>query len=93
MSDWSTDVKEFFADEKTKYFLGGVVAAYAVKKISETDAAHDFLVGTTAALMGARDSAEESIENIREDAEDIRSEAQDKTKIDICEDDEEQDSD
>jgi hypothetical protein len=54
-----------------------------IKKISETDAAHDFAVNATAGLLDIKDSVEESIENIKEDAEDIHAEAQEKQQIEV----------
>ena len=64
-------------------FIGGMVAAYAIKKVCETDAAHDFAVNATASVLDIKDSFEESIENIKEDAEDIHAEAQEKQQIEV----------
>ncbi len=76
-------IMEFLGDEKVKYFAAGIVAAYAVKKFSETETAHELAVNLTAGALNLRDSVEESIENIREDAEDIHAEAQEKQQIEI----------
>ncbi len=73
----------FLGSTEVKYFIGGMVAAYAIKKISETDAAHDFAVNATAGLIDLKDTIEESIENIKEDAEDIHAEAQEKQQIEV----------
>ena len=73
----------FLGRTEVKYFIGGMVAAYAIKKISETDAAHDFAVNATAGLIDLKDTIEESIENIKEDAEDIHAEAQEKQQIEV----------
>lgn len=75
--------RKFLGQEKVKYFIGGAVAAYAIKKIAETDAAHDAAVSVTAGFLDFRDCVEEKIENIKEDAEDIHSEAQEKQKVEI----------
>ena len=76
-------ILDYLKDDKVKYFAAGVVAAYAIKKFSETETAHDLAVNLTAGAIGVRDSIEESIENIREDAEDIHAEAQEKQQIEI----------
>ena len=76
-------VREFFAQDKVKYFIGGMVAAYAIKKIAETDAAHDLAVSATAGFLNLKDSVEETVENIKEDAEDIHTEAQQKQQIEV----------
>ncbi|WP_323736139.1 DUF6110 family protein [Methanosphaera sp. ISO3-F5] len=75
--------RDFFGSTKVKYFIAGAVCAYAAKKICETEAAHDFAVNLTAGALDIKDSVEESIENIREDAEDIHTEAQEKQQIEI----------
>ncbi len=73
----------FLGQDKVKYFLAGMVAAYAIKKISETEFAHEAAVNLTAGALELKDSIEEGIENIREDAEDIHAEAQEKQQIEI----------
>ena len=73
----------FFGQTKVKYFIGGMVAAYAIKKIAETDAAHNAAVSITAGALEIKDSIEEGIENIKEDAEDIHEEAKEKQQIEI----------
>ncbi|MBE6494284.1 MAG: DUF1490 family protein [Methanosphaera stadtmanae] len=74
---------KFFGQTKVKYFIGGMVAAYAIKKIAETDAAHNAAVSLTAGALELKDSIEEGIENIKEDAEDIHEEAKEKQQIEI----------
>ncbi len=76
-------VTDCLGDDRVKYFAAGLVAAYAIKKFSETETAHDLAVNVTAGALELRDSIEESIENIREDAEDIHAEAQEKQQIEI----------
>lgn len=76
-------ITDFLGSDKVKYFALGVVAAYAAKKVSETEAAHEFAVNATAGLLDLKDSVEESIENIKEDAEDIHSEAQEKQQVEV----------
>lgn len=71
------------SDDRVKYFAAGLVAAYAIKKFSETETAHNLAVNVTAGALELRDTVEESIENIREDAEDIHAEAQEKQQIEI----------
>ena len=75
--------RDCLSDERTKYFAAGLVTAYAIKKFSETETAHNLAVNLTAGAMELRDSIEESIENVREDAEDIHAEAQEKQQIEI----------
>ena len=76
-------ISDYLGDDRVKYFAAGLVAAYAIKKFSETDTAHDLAVNLTAGALGLRDTIEESIENIREDAEDIHAEAQEKKQVEI----------
>ncbi|MBE6487148.1 MAG: hypothetical protein E7Z86_00285 [Methanosphaera stadtmanae] len=80
---YSGRAREFFGQEKVKYFIGGMVAAYAIKKIAETDTAHDLAVSATAGFLNFKDSVEETVENIKEDAEDIHTEAQQKQQIEV----------
>ncbi|RAP54493.1 MAG: hypothetical protein BZ137_01890 [Methanosphaera sp. rholeuAM130] len=82
-SNITGSITSFLGRTEVKYFVGGMVAAYAIKKIAETDAAHEFAVNATAGLMDLKDSVEESIENIKEDAEDIHAEAQEKQQVEI----------
>ena len=82
-SNITGSITSFFGRTEVKYFIGGMVAAYAIKKISETDAAHDFAVNATAGIIDIKDTIEESIENIKEDAEDIHAEAQQKQQIEV----------
>lgn len=82
-TSYADRTRKFLKQEKVKYFIGGAVAAYAIKKIAETDVAHDAAVSVTAGFLDLRDSVEEKIENIKEDAADIHSEAQEKQKIEI----------
>lgn len=87
--------RSFLGQQRVKYFVGGMVAALAIKKLSETETAHNLAVNTTAGFLNFKDSVEECVENIKEDAEDIHAEAQEKQQIevfgpdDIEEDDEE----
>lgn len=76
-------ITNFLGKKEVKYFVGGMVAAYAIKKFSETETAHNIAVNTTAGLLDLKDGLEESIENIKEDAEDIHNEAQEKQQIEI----------
>ncbi|WP_292472839.1 DUF6110 family protein [Methanosphaera sp.] len=76
-------ITNFIGDDRVKYFAAGLVAAYAIKKFSETETAHNLAVNLTAGALELRDTVEESIENIREDAEDIHAEAQEKQQIEI----------
>ncbi len=85
---WTDDTREFLRRKEVKYFIGGAIAACAAKKIAETETVHKLAVNTTAALLGTKDSIEETIENIKEDAEDIHQEAKEKTKVKIYEEEE-----
>ena len=83
----------FIKQEKVKYFIGGAIATVAIGKILETEIAHNAAVSATAGILNLKDSVEEKVENIKEDAEDIHAEAQEKQKIEIYgpEDEEEKD--
>ena len=45
--------------------------------------AHDIAVNLTAGALELKDSIEEGIENIKEDAEDIHAEAQERNQIEV----------
>ena len=85
--------RDFLKQEKVKYFIGGAIATVAIGKILETEIAHNAVVSATAGILNLKDSVEEKVENIKEDAEDIHAEAQEKQKIEIYgpEDEEEKD--
>lgn len=80
---YSERARDFFGQTKVKYFIAGMATAYVVKKLAETDAAHNAAVNLTAGALDIKDSIEEGIENIREDAEDIHAEAQEKQQIEV----------
>lgn len=75
--------RSFLGRTEVKYFAAGLVAAYAIKKFSETEMAHDIAVNLTAGALELKDSIEEGIENIKEDAEDIHAEAQERNQIEV----------
>ncbi|MCD7781262.1 MAG: DUF6110 family protein [Methanosphaera sp.] len=75
--------RDFLGQEKVKYFVGGMVTAYVIKKVAETDAAHKAAVSLTAGALNIKDNIESGIENIKEDAEDIHEEAKEKQQIEI----------
>ena len=77
------DTMNFLGQERVKYFAAGLVAAYAIKKICETDFAHDAAVNITAGALEIKDTIESGIETIKEDAEDIHAEAQQKQQLEI----------
>ena len=79
--------RNFLGQKHVKYFIGGLITAYAIKKISETEFAHNLAVDTTAEYLSIQDSIEESVESIKEDAEDIREEAMRQRKKDVFESD------
>ena len=80
---FTQNAMDFLGQDKVKYFLAGAVAAIAIKKFSETEMGHNLAVNITAGALELKDSIEESIENFKEDAEDIHSEAQEKQQIEI----------
>ena len=67
---------EQFKNEKTKYFALGVLVATAGVKFLKSRTFHDGCVKTVAQGMKLREDASASIAKIKEDAEDIRFEAQ-----------------
>lgn len=64
-------------------FAGGAVSAIAVKKIIESDAAKKFCTNTVAKVMEIQNNAEEAFQNMKDDAEEIRTESKEKTKEEI----------
>lgn len=79
--------RDFLGQKHVKYFIGGLITAYAIKKISETEFAHNLAVNTTAEYFNIKDSIEESLENIKEDANDIHEEAMQQRKLEVFESD------
>ena len=65
-----------FKNEKTKYFALGVLTATAGVKFLKSRTFHDNCVKAVAQGMKLREDATASITKIKEDAEDIRFEAQ-----------------
>ncbi|MDR3223486.1 MAG: hypothetical protein LBT66_07155 [Methanobrevibacter sp.] len=62
------------------FFVGGAVTALAAKKIIESDKVKNFAVKTAAKVMQFQDEANETLLNIKEDAEDIKNDAIDAKK-------------
>ncbi|MDR2830380.1 MAG: DUF6110 family protein [Methanobrevibacter sp.] len=56
-------------------FIGGAITALAAKKVIESDVAKNFAVKTVAKAMQFQDEANETLLNIKEDAEDIKNDA------------------
>lgn len=75
--------KDFLGETKVKYFIGGILAGYVIKKVAQTDTAHKLAVNLTAEALNLKDSVESEIETIKEDAEDIHAEAKEKRQIEI----------
>ncbi|GAA5819701.1 MAG: conserved hypothetical protein [Methanobrevibacter sp. CfCl-M3] len=57
------------------FFVGGAITAIVAKKIIESDTAKNFAVKTAAKVMQFQDEANETLLNIKEDAEDIKNDA------------------
>lgn len=64
-------------------FAGGAVAAIVGKQILESEATKKFCINTAVKVMQMRDEAEETFQNIKENAEDIHHDAKEKTKKEI----------
>lgn len=62
------------------FFAGGAIAAIAGKKILESKKTRECAVNSAAKLMQFQDEAEETFLNIKEDAEDIKHDAEAKNK-------------
>ncbi|MDR3290576.1 MAG: hypothetical protein LBT10_00345 [Methanobrevibacter sp.] len=62
------------------FFVGGAITALAAKKIMESDKTKNFVVKTAAKVMQFQDEANETLLNIKEDAEDIKNDAVDTKK-------------
>ena len=79
----TTNTNQGIFGPNVKYFVGGMIAAYAITKFLETERGHDILVDLTSGILEIKDNVEEQVENIRENAEDIHNEAQEKKQIEI----------
>lgn len=61
-------------------FAGGAIAAIAGKKILESQATKDFCVKTVAKVMELQDEAEETFQNVKDNATDICHDAKEENK-------------
>jgi hypothetical protein len=77
------NLDKIFEYKNLLLFAGGAVTAIAAKKIIESDTAKKFCVKTAAKVMQLQDEAEEAFLNIKEDAEDIRHDAEKERKKQI----------
>lgn len=78
-----SNARAFIGRKEVKYFVGGMIAAVAIKKIAETEIVREAAVNLTAETLNIKDSIEEQIENIREEAEDIHEDAKKKQQIEV----------
>lgn len=65
-------------------FVGGIAAAYAGKKILESQKTKDFAAKSMAKALTCKSELEESIQDIRDNAEDIHAEAKSAQKESVC---------
>ncbi|MDO5851011.1 MAG: hypothetical protein Q4Q23_00815 [Methanobacteriaceae archaeon] len=73
-------INKLLESENTKYFIGGIIAAYAIKKISESEYTRQLAVDITSKALDFQSSTQETIQSIKEDAEDIHEDAKSKSK-------------
>jgi uncharacterized protein DUF6110 len=64
-------------------FAGGAASAIAAKKILKSETTKKFCVKTIAKVMEFQDQAEEAFQDVKDNAEDIRYEAKEKSKNEI----------
>jgi|GEM_PF-401361 len=65
-------------------FVGGIATALIGKKIIESETTKKACANVMAKALTAKSEVEESIQNIKDDAEDIRAEAERINKKEIC---------
>lgn len=69
---------------KALFFAGGVVAAGAVKLASQSKTVRKVAVNATAMVLDANDAIQEATQNIMDEADDVRAEAERQRKIDAA---------
>ena len=69
--------------KKLLLFAGGAITAIAAKKILESDETKKFCVKTLAKVMELQDQAEETFQDVKDNAEDVRHEAKLKAKNEV----------
>ena len=75
------NARSFLGKKEVKYFVGGMIAAVAIKKIAETEIVREAAVNLTAETLNIKDSIEEQIEvygpeDIDEEIKDLEDEAE-----------------
>ncbi len=69
---------------KALFFAGGVVAAGLAKLASSSKTVRSAAVTATAKVLDANDAIQEATQNIMDDADDVRAEAERQRKIDAA---------
>lgn len=79
--DWKDRI---FEHKHALIFVGGVAAAIAGKKIIESKTTKDYAAKGMAKVLTCKSELEESIQDIKDNAEDIHSEAKAAQKDAVC---------
>ena len=79
------DIKDkIFEHKHALLFVGGIAAAIAGKKILESQTTKDYAAKGMAAVLTCKSDLEESIQDIKDNAEDITTDAKSAKKDAVC---------
>lgn len=73
-----------FEHKHALIFVGGVAAAVVGKKILESKTTKDYAAKGMASVLNCKSELEESIQDIKDNAEDIRTDAKAAQKDSVC---------
>lgn len=76
-------LNQLYEHKNILLFAGGIAAAIIGKKLLESKTVKEGAINTMASLMTVQKEAEETFQNIKEDAEDICHDAEEKNKKEI----------
>ena len=81
MQEWKDKI---FEHKHALIFVGGVAAALVGKKILESQTTKDYAARCMATVLNCKSELEESIQDIKDNAEDIHTDAKAAKKDSVC---------
>ncbi|WP_295622074.1 DUF6110 family protein [uncultured Methanobrevibacter sp.] len=81
MQEWKDKI---FEHKHALIFVGGVAAALVGKKILESQTTKDYAARGMATVLNCKSELEESIQDIKDNAEDIHTDAKAAKKDSVC---------
>ncbi len=77
-------IDKAYAHKHALIFLGGIATAVVGKKILESEKTKEACTNAMAKVLAAKSDAEETFQNMKDDAEDIAFDAKEANKEAIC---------